>query len=465
MYFSIIAVVLILMNTYFLTRSRDMIFASKKAFVEKQATFISASLAPLDDLTVDNVDKIMKQLDISKLNISELNTTIIGSDGNVLFYPVDGSDGEDAGFTSDNVRIAMEGNDVFFLSFSNGAFSSSAYTPIIKSGGDIMGIVYVREYDIEQGKILIGLQSTIQNISIVVALLSIVMVGFFIWTIMHRISLILSAIKSVREGEYNYRIQIRGSDEMAILGDEFNSLTNRLRETDEVRRRFVADASHELKTPLASIRLLSDSILQNEEMDVDTVHEFVNDIGAEAERLSRTTEKLMSLTRLDTKVTTKREDVDIRRVVTSTLRMLNPLAESRELRIASRLDGGCFVYSTEDDIYQIVFNLVENAIKYNIPNGSVTITLTHSQQEIVLTVDDTGIGVPEDDLPYIFDRFYRVDKARSREAGGSGLGLSIVRATVRENNGKITAARRAGGGMRFQVTFPPYTPSKSDTEA
>ncbi|NLA86177.1 MAG: two-component sensor histidine kinase, partial [Clostridiales bacterium] len=94
--------------------------------------------------------------------------------------------------------------------------------------------------------------------------------------------------------------------------------------------------------------------------------------------------------------------------------------------------------------------------------GSVAITLTQSETEIILTIDDTGIGVPEEDFPYIFDRFYRVDKARSREAGGSGLGLSIVRATVRENNGTITAMRRAGGGMRFQVTFPPCTPSQSE---
>jgi signal transduction histidine kinase len=457
MYFSIIAIVLILMNTYFLTQSRDMIFASKTAFVEKQATFIAASLAPLDNLTVDNVYKTMKLLEITGLTIA-----IIGTDGSDL-YTIAGNDSDESGYNSDNAKVAMEGNDVFYSRFSGGAFSSSAYTPILTSSGDVMGIVFVQEYDIEQGNILIGLQSTIQNISIVVTLLSVIMVGFFIWTIMHRISLILSAIKSVREGEYNYRIQIRGSDEMALLGDEFNSLTNRLRETEEIRRRFVADASHELRTPLASIRLLSDSILQNEEMDVDTVHEFVNDIGTEAERLSRTTEKLMSLTRLDNKVVTARKSVEIRSVITSTLRMLNPLAESRQIKIISKLDGGCFVYSTEDDIHQIVFNLVENAIKYNLPRGSVSITLTHSGNEIVLTVDDTGIGVPEADLPYIFDRFYRVDKARSREAGGSGLGLSIVRMTVKENNGSITAIRRDGGGMRFRVTFPLYTPPQSDT--
>jgi signal transduction histidine kinase len=458
MYFSIIAIVLILMNTYFLTESRNLIFNSKQAFIQNQATFIATNLMTLDDLTIENVDKIMKQLDVTGLYI-----TIIDIDGSALYYSYISDDTADSGYNSDNVSRAMEGYDVFYSRFYSGAFSSSAYTPVIISGGTVMGVVYVHEYDTERGAFLLDLQSTIKSISFVVALLSVIMVGFFIWTITHRISMILNAIKSVREGEYNYRIHIRGNDEMALLGDEFNSLTDRLRETDDIRRRFVADASHELKTPLASIRLLSDSILQNEEMDVDTVHEFVNDIGTEAERLSRTTEKLMSLTRLDHKVVTKRETVDIRSVITSTMRMLNPLAESRQLKLTSKLDGGCFVYSTEDDIYQIVFNLVENAIKYNVPCGSVTITLTHSEKNIILTIDDTGIGVPEVDLPYIFDRFYRVDKARSREAGGSGLGLSIVRATVLENNGTISAIRRGEGGMRFQVTFPLYTPTQADT--
>jgi signal transduction histidine kinase len=459
MYFSIIAILLILMNTYFLTASRDMIFAQKKSFLLVQAITIAANLsASFNDLTVDGVNQIMDRLDVTGLT----HITIIGTDGNALYDTNTGTDNSDASFVAKNIGEALAGNDVFYSRFSGGAFSSSAFTPVIDTNGAVIGVVYVHEYDVEQGAILIGLQSTIKSISVVILLLSILMVTFVIWTIMHRLTSILKAIESVREGEYNYRIQVRGNDELALLGDEFNSLTDRLRETEEIRRRFVADASHELKTPLASIRLLSDSILQNEDIDLDTVHEFVSDIGAEAERLSRTTEKLMSLTRLDNEVTVPKEPVDIRSVITGTLRMLRPLAEKNDIRLESALDGGCLVWSTEDDIYQIVFNLVENAIKYNLPGGSVKISLTRTADTIVLTVDDTGIGVPEPDLPYIFDRFYRVDKARSREAGGSGLGLSIVRMTVRENGGTIEAKRRETGGMRFVVHFPPYHPPESD---
>jgi signal transduction histidine kinase len=457
MYFSIIAVVLIMMNTVFLTASRDMIFASKATFIQSQAGTIAANLSDIfTSLTLDGVAQIMSRIDLKGVT----HVTITGSDGAPVYDKSSEDDDKSSGYQPDDVKTAMAGNDIFFSRFLNGTFASSAYTPVTGKDGNIIGAVYVHEYDVEQGRVLLGLQSTIQNVSIIIAGLSICMVFFMLWTIMRRITSILKAIESVREGEYNYRINVKGNDELALLGDEFNSLTSRLRETEEIRRRFVADASHELKTPLASIRLLSDSILQNEDMDIDTVREFISDIGSEAGRLSRTTEKLMTLTRLDTNVshdeiiTGEKTSVDIREVVLKTLRMLRPLADSNQITLSERLAGGCIVRSTEDEIHQIVFNLIENAIKYNLPGGSVTTTLRHDGDSIYLTVDDTGIGVPDDDLPYIFDRFYRVDKARSRASGGSGLGLSIVRETVLDNDGTITAEKRHGGGMRFQVRFP-----------
>ncbi|MEL4105613.1 HAMP domain-containing sensor histidine kinase [Oscillospiraceae bacterium WX1] len=452
MFVSTIAVVLILMNTFFLTASRDMIFTSKKASIENQARLIASNLTDTESiLTIGGVEDVMTRLDVTGLT----HVTVVGSSGNALYDSNEEDESVDPLFVTDNINKALDGYDVFFSKFSGSAFSSSAFMPVYNSDGLVVGAVYVHENDVVQGAILIGLQSTIKSISFVIAALSLLMLGFLIWTIMRRITSILKAIKSVREGEYNYKIHIRGSDELTLIGDEFNSLTSRLRETEEVRRRFVADASHELKTPLASIRLLTDSILQNERIDLDTAREFVTDIGNEAERLSRTTAKLMTLTRLDNNVTAARERVDIRHVVDNTLRMLRPLAQSYQIRLDAALDDGCYVFSTEDDIYQIVFNLVENAIKYNMPGGRVDVTLAHAPDGISLTVEDTGIGVPESDLPYIFDRFYRVDKARSREAGGSGLGLAIVRDTVRDNGGVISAERRETGGMRFIVQFPP----------
>ena len=448
-YIAMIAFVLVLMNTYFLAASRDMIFDSKHKFVQNQAAIIVTNLEEsFDKLTIDDVARVMARLDVAGVTY----ITITGADGRILYDTTQPHIVAELEFTAGYTERAFDGYEVLYSRFSGGYFSSSAFVPVMIRDS-VIGVVHVHEEDRDQGEILMDMQRTLKNISIIAAVVSIAMIAFILWTVMRRITSIFRAIKSVREGEYSHHIKMRGNDELAMLSDEFNSLTGRLRSTDEIRRRFVADASHELRTPLASIRLLSDSIVQNESMDHDTIREFVSDIGIEAERLTRTTEKLMTLTKLDSDIRVETEVVDMRKVVISTLRMLRPLAITRDLALDSKLDLGCNVLATEDSIHQVVFNLVENAIKYNKPGGSVSVQLVCMGNHVELTVDDTGIGVPESDLPYIFDRFYRVDKARSQSGGGSGLGLAIVWDTVREHNGSVSAARNDAGGMRFSVRF------------
>jgi len=457
-YFAVIAIVLVLMNTYFLTASRDMIFSSKQVFVQGVASFIATHLEDsFDTLSAEDEERLVAL--VTQLDVADVAHIVITDVEGRALYDLTGRSSQ-PGFPIEYIRLALEGegNDVFYTTFSEGSFSSSAFMPVI-SRGIAIGAVYVHDEDPDQGAILVEMQDTVRNISFFVAIFSVVVVVLIVWSLMRRVKIIINAIKSVREGEYSYHINIRGSDELAQLGDEFNSLTNKLRETDEIRRRFVADASHELKTPLASIRLLSDSILQNEDIERDTVMEFISDIGMEAERLSRTTGKLMTLTRLDSQIPVEYTRVDMCEAVLATLRMLRPLAESRGLSLTSELGKDCFVYATDDAVHQVIFNLIENAIKYNKPDGSVSIKLRVEGKEVVLTIDDRGVGVPDEDLPYLFNRFYRVDKARSREAGGSGLGLSIVQDTVSELNGKVTASKRLGGGMRFQVRFALYNAS------
>ena len=399
-YFAVIAIVLILMNTYFLLTVRDLIFHAKQLFVQDRASFIAAHLEETYALlsTEEDFLRIITQLDVAGVTF----VVITDADGLVL-YDSSVSHMFDE-LPRQHILRTLEGFDVFYTDFSEGSFNSKAFTPIV-SRGEIIGAVYVCENDPEQGAILTDMQSMLGNISIIVAVFSVFAVALIIWSVMRRLTSIVKAVKSVREGQYSYKISMGGRDELALLGDEFNSLTDRLRETEEVRRRFVADASHELRTPLASIRLLSDSILQNVDIERETVDEFISDIGHEAERLARTTEKLMTLTKLDGEVPDERVRVDMRSTILSTLRMLGPLAKSYDLPIVSELMEGCYVYATEDAIHQVVFNLVENAIKYNMPDGKVTVRLMLDEKTVVLNVDDRGVGIPEDDLPHIFDRF------------------------------------------------------------
>ena len=347
---------------------------------------------------------------------------------------------------------ALEVNDVFTSTFENGTIRSQAATPIV-SYGTLLGCVYMTEYDTEQGALITSLQNNILTITICLEIAIILFSLLISRAFSARIDNLIASMHIIREGDYSKPVKIEGNDEITVLGEEFNELRSRLEAMDATRRQFVSNASHELKTPLASIKLLSDSILQND-MDPDTVREFVEDIGNEADRLNRMSQKLLSLSKADAKLTDPSEIIKISETAQRVVRMLTPLAQIRNISIKVHVMNDCPILCNEDDLYQILFNLVENGIKYNRENSDLTITLNRIRDTAVLKIKDEGTGIPEDSLPFIFDRFYRVDKARSRSTGGSGLGLSIVRDLVEKHQGKITVESTIGIGSVFTLYFP-----------
>ena len=226
---------------------------------------------------------------------------------------------------------------------------------------------------------------------------------------------------------------------------------------EEERRRFVSDASHELKTPLASIRLMTDSILQDASIDRETTREFVADISDAADRLIHISQELLELDRLDQGRDLDRRAIDLNEQAEQIGRMLAPLAESAQVTMTLTLGEGCLVRCNDKDAGQILKNLMENAIKYNVLHGQVDVTTRRVGDQVMLSVADTGVGIPEADMPRFFERFYRVDKARSRAAGGTGLGLSIVRDAVKRHGGEITVQAGQPAGTIFTVTLPAWT--------
>lgn len=448
-YFIFIALMTGLLNTYPTISARDAAFASKKSLMINQASIMSSSLSALEQLGAENVRQVMELIDVNAFD------RVIVTDGTGLALydtaPSDSAVGRYVLFPE--IVSALKGNVAFRCRYDGTAFSSRAALPVVSIGGTA-GAVYLYEYDSAQAALIHGIQGRLRSISVIAGALALLAIYIFTKALTKRIRELVRAMRIVREGNYDYSLEPRGRDEVTELAREFNDMTRRLESTDELRRRFVSDASHELRTPLASIRLLSDSVLQSEDMDEATMREFVADIGSEAERLQRMTEKLMRLTRMDSHVQTVRERVDLKRAAEKTVHLLQPLAQSRNVTIFSELEEGCFVLASPDDMHQIIFNLAENAIKYNSFGGNVFLRLSRADGTVTLTVEDTGIGIPEEDLPHIFARFYRVDKARSSEVGGSGLGLSIVYDAVKNNGGEISVLRRETVGTRFTVSFP-----------
>ena len=460
-YFVIFAVVLVLLNTYPLMASQELLFTSKRDSLKSQTAVMASALMELESLSAEQVARVMNMLD------SMGTTRILVTDpAGLILYDSTRQPGEEEVDSSggeaeyryalyQEVVSALRGNDVFYSRYVDRMFTSTAAMPIVYRGM-VIGAIYILEVDRAQGQLLDSLQQNLRTISLVIAAVTVVMSTFFSKMLTARIAALLRAIRIVGEGEYGHRLQPVGRDEMAQLAGEFNQLTDRLQTTEEVRRRFVSDASHELKTPLASIRLLADSILQTDEMDPAVVRDFVGDIGSEAERLTRITEHLLALTRLDSLPAGEEWAVDVARVTERTVALLQPVADAAGVTVEKNLKPGCAVLCTEDDLSQICYNLVENAVKYNYNGGKVFVSVYRDGDQVLLEVGDTGVGIPEEDLPKVFNRFYRVDKARSRAAGGTGLGLSIVRDTVRRHGGWVTARPRSPEGSLFTVGFPRY---------
>lgn len=432
--------------------TENMIFSYKHKMLLGEAETVASSLSSSQSLTSQGAEEIM-----SVLGTRDMGQVVITDGSGVVLYSSNPSVSPVGSCTLyPEIVSALRGSDAFRCSFTGDAFVSRGAIPVM-FGGDITGCVYMVEIDPEQAELLTSIQNNAVRTSVITVLVSLILYLVFGLVVIRKNESLLQSIRRVQAGDYEHRVEVKGKDEFAVLANEFNALTDRLQQTEQIRRQFVSDASHELRTPLAAMRLLSDSILQND-MDQDTIREFVQDISGEADRLTRMTSKLLNLTALDSRqfTPTETEPVNLGECCKKAVRMLGPYAKEMGAEIEQSSEENCCVMAREDDIFQLVLNLAENGVKYSQEGGQVRLIAYSQGSTAVLIVEDNGVGIPENELERIFQRFYRVDKARSREAGGTGLGLAIVRETAEKFGGTVTAANRPQGGARFTVQFPRY---------
>ena len=426
-----------------------MFYKSKESSMVERCSLVTSEISQLEVMNRSTASAAIENL--GSLRVSRL---ILTDSMGYIIYDTYGSSQEGKLALFPEIMQALSGNDVFTWTYQNGAMWSRSAMPVV-SYGTTIGCIYMMEYDTQQGSLLHTLQSNTFTLTFFLELVVIIFALMFSVVYTGRLRKIMTSMRIIREGDYSHQVDLRGNDELSVLGNEFNDLTERLQTSENKRRQFVSDASHELKTPLASIKLLSDSIMQND-MDTETIREFVGDIGNEAERLNRMSQKLLSLTHTESQSESSCEITYIAPTIERVARMLSEIARSNNITIQTEIATDCTILILEDDLYQIIFNLAENGIKYNTPGGKLLITLSRQEDDAVLRVQDTGTGIPEESIGHIFERFYRVDKARSRQTGGSGLGLAIVRSMVERNGGKISVNSTVGVGTTFTVIFPVF---------
>lgn len=272
------------------------------------------------------------------------------------------------------------------------------------------------------------------------------------------IAVLTRGIQRMGRGDFSARVAVKGSGELKRLAETFNTMSEKLEALDKSRNQFVSNASHELKTPLATMKILLESVIYQPEMEAELRTEFMTDINKEIDRLSLIISDLLTLVQMDTKnMKLNRQNIRMSELVQDTIHKLTPMAQKRQQAIAADIQDEGEMYADGIKLQQVVYNLMENAVKYTQPGGRIQVRLFKTGKDVNITVSDNGPGIPKDDLPHIFDRFYRVDKARSRETGGTGLGLSIVKQIVMLHGGNVTVKSEEGQGATFTVELPAHS--------
>ncbi len=263
------------------------------------------------------------------------------------------------------------------------------------------------------------------------------------------------AAKKMSEGDYGYKVAIQSRDELGLLANSFNEMSEKIEKEDEIRRQFIANASHELKSPVAALKVLVESLLIKHTESKEETLEFLKDIDGQLDRLSRLVNDLLLLSKIEkNKAYLNIEPVIIGHLLAEIKESLLPLAAHKQIDLIVNANEHITWPADRDMLYRAVYNLVNNAIKYSPINKEVLIDYTVSQEKLSILVSDQGIGIAPEHLEKVFTRFYRINQARERASGGTGLGLSIVKEIINLHGGIVSVSSVPGQGSQFIIVLP-----------
>lgn len=303
------------------------------------------------------------------------------------------------------------------------------------------------------------LYDTIKNIALTLILLLgvtvIVASVLYSGQIVRPMREVAGSIAMITSGDFNKTMELRRYVEEEQITDNFNNMLSGLQNLEDARQEFVSNVSHELKTPLTSIKVLAESLIGQENLPVELYQEFMVDINDELERMNKIINDLLTLVKMDKNASAVViNEVNVNEFVEQILKQLQPIADKRNIEIIFESVRPVTAQIDDVKLGMAFRNLIENAVKYNYDNGWVRVSLNADHKFFYLKVSDSGVGIPEELQDQIFERFYRVDKARSRETGGNGLGLAITRNAILLHRGSIRVHSIEKQGTTFNVRIP-----------
>jgi signal transduction histidine kinase len=361
-------------------------------------------------------------------------------------------------FASSVVTGALNNNDTNALSDDKSEIYAAV--PIFDDRGMVSGAVLIVANIDTINFMLAEISEKRTLISVLLAIVVTVLVFFVSQLFIDPLKAIVVAVREFSEGRLRRRVDIVGHDELAELAEAFNNMSEKLETLETVRQEFVSNVSHELKTPITSMKILSDGLLANNSEEIDLYREFLTDINSEVNRMTQIINELLMLVRLDNSdgggadSTLIFGELSVTAMADALLRRLRPLARAKDITLTYTETKSFIITADENKLFLVFSNLIENGVKYTMPGGVVSINVDGDHQNVFITVEDSGIGIAEGEISHIFDRFYRVDKTRARDTGGTGLGLSIAHKIIKLHDGSIKVFSKEGEGSSFVVRLP-----------
>ena len=355
------------------------------------------------------------------------------------------------------VFSALEGKDSAEKQKKDDAMIMSASASIVdrENKDKIIGAVLISASIDDVYKSLDEMKTQTYLLSLITSLLVALLSFFTSGVIIKPLKKLLDFVQKITNGQLDQKTTITGKDEVSELGRAINHMTDQLERVEQAREEFVSNVSHELKTPLAAVKVLTDALLFEENVPEQMYKEFFADINSEVDRLNNIINDLLTLVKLDQKeIPMNISAINLTVLIQGILKRLSPLAKRKNIELT--YEGKTEVKAEIDEVKLTlaISNLIENGIKYTPEGGSVNITLSSDHQDAFIGVEDTGLGINPEELTKIFERFYRTDKTRNRETGGTGLGLAITYKTIVMHNGRIKVESEEQKGTKFLVKIP-----------
>ncbi len=353
------------------------------------------------------------------------------------------------------VNRALSGEDSSYIDKKEKiVFATSS---IVNENSQIIGVVLSADTINTEFVLLEDLKHQARFFSVFVIVSILVIVYFMTTILVSPLYNMIEVIDKMSEGHLNQRINLRRNDEYKILGSAFNEMAEKLERVEHTRDEFVSNVSHELKTPLSSIKVLTEAILLQQDVDSEVYIEFLQDINSEVDRMTNIVNDLLTLVKLDqSEITLNIEEVYSNEIISNIIKRLRPLANKQNIDLILDMSEDVKIEVDTVKISLAISNIIENAIKYTNDDGDgvVKVTTMCDNQNLFIDVTDNGVGMNNEELSKIFTRFYRVDKTRDRETGGTGLGLSITHSTILLHNGNIRVRSVEGEGTTFLIKVP-----------